>query len=236
MARVTTLSVLSASIAHELSQPLAGIINNTSTSLRMLDRVPPNIDGARQTAKLTLRDGNRAAEVIGRLRALFSKKEFTLESVDLNEAIREVLSLSANELVRNRVILQPILADDLPRVMGDRVQLQHVVLNLLRNACDAMLEVDDRPRTLLIRTEQEAASNVRVTVRDSGNGIELLSLDKLFDAFYTTKIGGMGVGLSVSRSIVERHNGRLWAEPNDGPGATFVFSIPLGHTDMENRA
>jgi len=236
MARVTTLSVLSASIAHELSQPLAGIITNASTSLRMLDRDPPNVAGARETARLTLRDGNRATEVIGRLRALFSKKEFTLESVDLNEAIREVLSLSSTELRRNRVILQPILADDLPSVMGDRVQLQHVVLNLLRNASDAMVGVDDRPRTLLIRTEREAASDVRVAVRDSGSGLEPQNITKLFDAFYTTKIGGMGVGLSVSRSIVERHNGRLWAEPNDGPGATFVFSIPLDHADTENRA
>jgi signal transduction histidine kinase len=236
MARVTTLSVLTASIAHEVNQPLAGIITNASTSLRMLDKDPPNVAGARQTARLLLRDGNRAAEVIGRLRALFSKREFTLESVDLNEAIQEVISLSSAELRRNRVILQPILADDLPRVMGDRVQLQQVVLNLLRNASDSMVGVDDRPRTLLVSTELEAANTVRVTVRDNGSGLGPQSLEKLFEAFYTTKIGGMGIGLSVSRSIVERHNGRLWVEPNDGPGATFVFSIPLGHADTETRA
>jgi PAS domain S-box-containing protein len=233
MARVTTLSVLTASIAHEVNQPLAGIITNASTSLRMLDRDPPNVAGARQTARLLLRDGNRAAEVIGRLRALFSKREYTLESVDLNEAIREVISLSSTELRRNRVTLRPVLANDLPRVDGDRVQLQHVILNLLRNASDAMVGIDDRPRTLLIKTESETANHVRVMVRDTGNGLDPQSLGKLFDAFYTTKIGGMGIGLSVSRSIVERHNGRLWAEPNDGPGATFVFSIPLGRADTE---
>jgi PAS domain S-box-containing protein len=231
MARVTTLSVLTASIAHEVNQPLAGIITNASASLRMLDRDPPNVARARESARLTLRDGNRAAEVIGRLRALFSKKDVSLESVDLNQAIREVISLSSSETRRNRVIVQPMLADDLPTLNGDRVQLQQVVLNLVRNACDAMVGVEDRPRTLLIKTEREAGNRVRVTVRDNGDGLDSQSFGKLFDAFYTTKIGGMGIGLSVSRSIVERHNGHLWAEPNDGPGATFVFSIPLGQTD-----
>jgi signal transduction histidine kinase len=233
MARVTTLGVLSASIAHEISQPLAGIITNAGTSLRMLDRDPPNLDGARETARRMIRDADRAAEVVRRLRALFSKREVSLESVDLNEAIREVVSLLAAELRRSRVILHPMLADDLPRVNGDRVQLQHVILNLLRNACDAMLGVDDRSRTLLVKTEREGDGYVRVIVRDSGLGLDRQSLGKLFDAFYTTKMGGMGIGLSVSRSIVERHNGRLWAEPNDGPGATFILSIPLGHTDAE---
>jgi len=236
MARVTTLGVLTASIAHEVNQPLAGIITNATTSLRMLDRDPPNLAGARETARRMIRDGNRAADVIGRLQALFGKREFTLESVDLNDAIREVISLTATELRRNRVILQPTLAGDLPRVTGDRVQLQQVMLNLLRNASEAMVGVDDRPRTLLIRTEREAASSVRVTVRDSGNGLDPQSLGKLFDAFYTTKIGGMGIGLSVSRSIVVRHNGRLWAEPNDGPGATFVFSIPLGQAKTDGTS
>jgi PAS domain S-box-containing protein len=236
MARATTLSVLTASITHEISQPLAGIITNASTSFRMLDRDPPNVVGARETARLTIRDGNRAAEVIGRLRALFSKREFTMESMDINDAIQDVISLLSAELRRKQVILQPMLADDLPLVKGDRVQLQHVVLNLLRNACDAMVGVDDRPRTLLVRTERDAASYVRVIVRDSGNGLDRQSLGKLFDAFYTTKIGGMGIGLSVSRSIVERHNGRLWAESNDGPGATFIFSIPPGHADGVGRS
>ena len=226
VARVTTLSALTASIAHEVNQPLSGIITNASTCLRMLDADPPNVDGARETARRTIRDGNRASDVIARLRALFSKREFTLESLDLNEATREVIALSLSELQRNRVVLQSELADDLPHVTGDRIQLQQVILNLLRNASDAMADVHDRPRQLLIKTEREDGDRVRVTVRDAGVGVDPQSMDKLFDAFYTTKSDGMGIGLSVSRSIIERHHGRLWAEPNDGPGATFSFSIP----------
>ena len=227
VARVMSLGALTASIAHEVSQPLSGIITNASTCLRMLDTDPPNVDGARETARRAIRDGNRASDVITRLRALFSRKDFTLEPLDLNEATREVIALSLSDLQRNRVVLQSELADELPTVTGDRIQLQQVVLNLLRNASDAMMSVDDRPRDLLIRTEREHHDRVRVTVRDAGVGLDRQSLDKLFDAFYTTKSGGMGIGLSVSRSIVERHHGRLWAEPNDGPGATFAFSIPL---------
>jgi signal transduction histidine kinase len=226
VARVATLGALTASIAHEVNQPLSGIITNAGTCLRMLDTNPPDVDGARETARRTIRDGNRASDVITRLRSLFSKKEFTLEPLDLNEAAREVIALSLSELQRNRVIVQSELADDLPFVTGDRVQLQQVLLNLLRNASDAMVGVDDRPRQLLIRTEPEATDHVRVTVRDAGVGIERHGMDKLFDAFYTTKSDGMGIGLSVSRSIVERHRGRLWVEPNDGPGVTFAFSIP----------
>jgi C4-dicarboxylate-specific signal transduction histidine kinase len=226
VARVATLGALTASIAHEVNQPLAGIITNASTCLRMLNTNPPDVDGARETARRTIRDGNRASDVITRLRSLFSKKEFTLEPLDLNEATREVIALSLSELQRNRVIVQSELADDLPSITGDRVQLQQVLLNLLRNASDAMVGVDDRPRQLLIRTESEGTDHVRVTVRDAGVGIERQGMDKLFDAFYTTKSDGMGIGLSVSRSIVERHRGRLWVEPNDGPGATFAFSIP----------
>jgi signal transduction histidine kinase len=149
-------------------------------------------------------------------------------SLDLNEATQEVIALSMSDLQRNRVILESELADDLPRITGDRVQLQQVILNLLRNASDAMASVDDRPRHLLIRTAREDDDRVRVSVRDAGAGLDRQSMDKLFDAFYTTKSDGMGIGLSVSRSIVERHHGRLWAAPNDGgPGATFAFSIPI---------
>ena len=165
--------------------------------------------------------------MVARLRALFSKREFTLEPLDLNEAAREVMALTSNDLQRNRIVLHSELAEDLPVVTGDRVQLQQVILNLLRNAWDAMVDVDDRPRELVIRTEREEGSRVRLTVRDAGVGLTPQSLESLFDAFYTTKSGGMGIGLFVSRSIVERHQGRLWAEPNDGPGATFSFSLPL---------
>ncbi len=176
----------------------------------------------------TIRDGNRLSDVITRLRALFSKKETTFESLDLNEAIREVIALSLSELHRSRVILRTELADNLPLVTGDRVQLQQVVLNLLRNASDAMSSVNDRPRHIVITTEREEGDRVRLTVQDEGVGLDPQAMDRLFEAFYTTKNEGMGMGLSISRSIIERHHGRLWAAPNDGPGATFSFSIPCG--------
>jgi C4-dicarboxylate-specific signal transduction histidine kinase len=226
VARVTSLGALTASIAHEVSQPLSGIITNACTCLRMLAADPPNVDGACETVRRTIRDGNRASEVITRLRALFSKKEVTIESVDLNEATREVIALSLNELQRNRVILRTELASDLPVVKGDRVQLQQVLLNLLRNASDAMSAVDDRPRQLLISTERDGGDRARLTVQDAGVGLDPQAMDRLFEAFYTTKNDGMGMGLSISRFIIERHHGRLWAAPNDGPGATFSFSIP----------
>jgi PAS domain S-box-containing protein len=226
VARVTSLGALTASIAHEVNQPLSGIITNASTCLRMLAADPPNVEGARETARRTIRDGNRASDVITRLRALFSKRDATIESVDLNEATREVIALSSNELQRNRVVLRPEFADDLPPVAGDRVQLQQVILNLLLNASEAMSGVDDRPRRLVIRTERDDDDRVRLSVQDAGVGFDPRRTNRLFDAFYTTKSGGMGIGLSVSRSIIESHHGRLWAAHNDGPGTTFSFSIP----------
>jgi signal transduction histidine kinase len=226
VARATTLGVLTASIAHEINQPLSGIITNGSTCLRMLATDPPNVDGARETARRSIRDGNRASEVIARLRALFAKKTAATEPVDLNEATREVIALSSSELQRNRVKLRAELAEGLPSITGDRVQLQQVILNLLLNASDAMNGVHDRPRELTIRTESDAGDCVRLIVKDAGAGIDPHTMEKLFEPFYTTKSGGMGIGLSVSRSIVESHRGRLWAAPNDGPGATFSFSIP----------
>lgn len=228
MSRAMTMGELTASIAHEVNQPLAGIITNASTCLRMLAADPPNIEGARETARRTIRDGNRASDVIIRLRALFSQQEFTPEPVDLNEAAREVIALSSGEMHRNRVVVRPELADDLPPVLGDRIQLQQVVLNLLRNAADAMSEVHDRPRHLVIRTELEEGGRVRLAVKDVGLGIEPESAPRLFESFYTTKPNGMGIGLSVCRSIIESHRGRLWAEANEGPGATFSFSLPRG--------
>ena len=224
--RVMTVSELTASIAHEVNQPLSGIITNANTCLRMLNANPPEVEGARETARRTIRDGNRAADVIARLRALFSKKEFSMEPLDLNEATREIIALTLSDLQRNRVILQSELAQDLPRIVGDRVQLQQVIINLLRNASDAMVDVHDRPRQLMVKTERGDGDRVRLTVRDAGIGVDPQVMDKLFDAFYTTKRDGMGIGLSVSRSIIERHHGHLWAERNDGPGATFAFLVP----------
>jgi len=222
----TSLGVMTASIAHEINQPLSGIVTNASTCLRMLTLDPPNVDGARETARRTIRDGNRASDVITRLRALFSKKETIAERMDLNDATREVIALSLSELQRDRVILRSELAEDLPLVTGDRVQLQQVILNLLRNGSDAMNTIHDRPRELLIRTERDEGDRALLSVKDAGSGFDPQSMDKLFQPFYTTKNDGMGIGLSVSRSIIEQHDGRLSATLNDGPGATFSFSIP----------
>jgi len=227
VARATTVGVLTASIAHEVNQPLSGIMTNASTCLRMLDADPPNIDGARETARRTIRDGNRASDVISRLRAVFSKKEISIEAVDLNDATREVIALLLRDLQRSHVVLRSELADGLPPVMGDRVQLQQVILNLLLNASDAMSGVDDRPRDLVVSTAFDEGDCVRVAVQDTGVGFDPADMERLFEAFYTTKSKGMGIGLSVSRSIIERHDGCLWATPNDGPGVTFSFSLPI---------
>jgi PAS domain S-box-containing protein len=226
VARVTSLGALAASIAHEVNQPLAGIVTNASTCLRMMSADPPNVEGARETMRRTIRDGNRAATVITRLRALFDKKEARTELVDLNAATRDVIALLLSELQRSGVVLRVEFADQLPAVTGDRVQLQQVILNLLLNASEAMSGVEHRPRQLVIRTERDGDSDVRLTVQDAGSGFEPQAVNSLFEAFYTTKAGGMGIGLSVSRSIIESHHGRIWASPNDGPGATFAFAIP----------
>jgi PAS domain S-box-containing protein len=225
-ARISSLGVLTASIAHEVSQPLSGIITNASTCLRMLESDSPNVDGVRETARRTLRDGKRASDVILRLRALFSKKEFAREPVDLNEAAREVIVLSLTDLQRNRAILRTEFADGLPLVSGDRIQLQQVISNLLRNASEAMSTVDDWPRLLHITTRPHQGDQVYLSVADAGVGLDSEGIDRLFQPFYTTKSNGMGIGLSVSRSIIENHQGRLWVTLNEGPGATFSFSIP----------
>jgi hypothetical protein len=226
MTRVASLGALAASIAHEVNQPLSGIITNSNTCLRMLTAEPPNLAGAHETTRRTIRDSHRASDVITRLRALFANKSPAVERMDLNEAAREVLALSRAELDRGRVIVRAELADDLPLILGDRVQLQQVILNLLLNASAAMSSIDERPRDLSIKTEREVSDQVRFTVRDVGVGLDPLMTERLFEAFYTTKSNGMGLGLSVSRSIIESHGGRLSAAPNDEHGATFWFSVP----------
>jgi len=224
--RALTLGALTASIAHEVNQPLSGIITNASTCLNMLACDPPDVEGARATAQRTLRDGNRASEVIQRLRGLFARKQPTTEPFDLNDAAREVLVLSSAELQGNRITLRTELDPALPYAMGDRVQLQQVILNLVLNAVEAMRAIEDRSRTLVLTTDSAHAGEVRLAVHDSGVGIDPQSIGKLFEPFYTTKTSGMGVGLAISRSIIESHQGRLWASAHDGPGATFSFSIP----------
>lgn len=226
VARVTSLSTLAASIAHEVNQPVSGIVTNAGVCQMMLAADPPDINSARDAAQRMIRDGNRASDVIKRLRALFTNKGSTVETLDLNEAAREVIALSLSELQRHRIAVHTDFCDELPPVTGDRVQLQQVILNLLLNASDAMRGIDGRPRHLTVRTNRDDGDFVRLDVRDAGIGLNPQDLGRLFESFYTTKNGGMGIGLSVSRSIIENHQGRIWATTNDGPGATFSFSIP----------
>ena len=226
VARVTSLGVLTASIAHEVNQPLSGVVMNAGTCLRMLDSDPPNLEGARETARRIIRDGNRASEVVARLRALFKRKEIATDRINLNDAAREVIALSFSEMQSKRINVRNEFADSLPAIKGDRIQLQQVIQNLLRNALDAMSEIEDRPRELLIRTESEDGESVRFTIQDSGTGIAPEVVDRLFDPFYTTKEDGTGIGLYVSRSIIEAHRGCLWVATNGAPGSSFSFSIP----------
>jgi PAS domain S-box-containing protein len=226
VARNTSLGVLTASIAHEINQPLSGIITNASTCLRMLSAEPPNLEGARTTAQRTLRDGDRASNVIRRLRDLFARKSPAPEAIDLNDAAREVVALTSNELKADRVTVHIELDAALPQIRGDRIQLQQVILNLIINAADAMKTIDERSRHLHIVTTGAALDEVRLSVRDCGVGFEPATVEKLFEPFHTTKDHGMGIGLSISRSIIESHGGRLWATTNEGPGATFSFAIP----------
>jgi PAS domain S-box-containing protein len=226
VARIVSLGTLAAAIAHEINQPLSGIVTNASSSQLMLTASPPDIDGALEAAHRTIRDADRASEVITRLRALFSRKRSATESVDLSKVTREVIALCLTGLQRNNVIVRAELADDLPPVTGDPIQLQQVILNLVRNGSDAMSTVRDRPRRLVITTDRDGKDRVRLSVKDVGIGFEPQAVHRLFDGFYTTKDDGMGIGLSVSKSIIESHNGRLWAVNNGGPGSTFSFSIP----------
>jgi PAS domain S-box-containing protein len=223
--RVTMLGELTASIAHEINQPLSAIVTNGSACLRWLAGDLPNLDEAREAARRVIRDGNRASEVIARIRALSRKTDIQKERLDLNEAIQEVVVLAQGQVRRNKVALKTELAGGLPPVLGDRVQLQQVLLNLMMNGIEAMNGIEDRSRELVIRTRSNEADQVRVTVQDSGIGIDPQSTERIFDAFYTTKPGGMGMGLSISRSIVENHGGRLWAVPNDDHGTTFEFTL-----------
>ena len=223
--RVMTMGELAASIAHEVNQPLSAIMNNGSACLRWLNGAAPDLDEAREAARRIIRDGNRAGEVITRIRALLRKTDTEKARLDINQTVREVVMLTRNGAARKGVTLRMDLAADLPPVLGDRVQLQQVILNLVMNGVEAMTSTPGRPRELLIRSRPYESDKALVAVQDSGVGLDGQDLEKLFDAFYTTKPQGMGMGLAISRSIVEDHGGRLWASPNDGPGATFQFTL-----------
>ena len=226
--RVTTLGELAASIAHEVNQPLAAIVADANACLNWLATPNPRLDMVREALDAMLKDGHRAAEVIHRIRQLATKSVPRKAALDVNDVVRDVIPLVRAALLRHEVSLRLDLASALPPVVADRVQLQQVILNLVMNAIEAMGSVTGRSRELIIRAEPHDRNHVRVTVQDTGVGIDPNTVDKLFGAFFTTKPGGMGMGLSISRSIVEAHGGRLWATSNEMHGATFGVELPGG--------
>jgi len=231
LARAATVGELAASLAHELSQPLAAITTNASACLRWLGHDRPNLDEATEAVRRIIRDGNRAGEVIVHTRALLKKSAGKRSPFDLADAFREVLALVRPELSRHCIVLHQMLDEDLPSLLGARVQLQQVALNLIMNAIDAMTDVSDRGRELAIRAQRhqcDGREGVHVAVEDTGIGLAQETLEKVFNPFYTTKEHGLGMGLSICRSIIEAHGGRLWATPNAGPGVTFEFVLPAG--------
>ncbi|HTV63159.1 MAG TPA: ATP-binding protein, partial [Verrucomicrobiae bacterium] len=227
VSRLTTMGELTASIAHEVNQPLAAVVTNANAISRWLAAAPPNLNEARKAVRRIARAGKRAGEVIKRIRALVKKSEPTRTPLNLNKLIQETVALTQPELTRKKVSLKIELAPDLPRVPADRVQLQQVLLNLVVNAVDSLSSVANRRRVLRISTGHPQPDAVHVSVRDTGAGINPQENGRLFEPFYTTKPNGLGMGLAISRSIVEAHGGRLWAEANKGRGATFQFTLPV---------
>jgi C4-dicarboxylate-specific signal transduction histidine kinase len=226
--RLSALGVLAASISHEVNQPLAAVVANADACTMWLEADPPNLEEARMAVDSIAREGTRASAVVRRIRGMFAKAAPETAGQSINELIEEVCALVQAELAKNHVVLRTELCDRLPTVMADRVQLQQVLINLVQNAMEAMNGVMDRPRNLVIRSEMPSADQLLVAVEDSGIGIDPAVQKQIFDAFFTTKAQGMGMGLSISHSIIEAHGGRLWASPNGGPGATFQFTLPIG--------
>jgi C4-dicarboxylate-specific signal transduction histidine kinase len=227
IARIMTMGELAASIAHELNQPLGSIVTSGDACLRWLAAKPPNLDEVRQAVEAVIRDGTRASGVIVRIRGLIRRGERLRERLDINDVIREVIAFLDGELRRNGASLRTEMPGNLPPVVVDRVLLQQVILNLMMNAVEAMRAVSDRVRVLRIRTEEQSSGNIVVLIQDSGLGLGPEHSSRMFEAFYTTKVEGIGMGLTISRSIIEAHGGRLWAVANDGPGSTFYFTLPI---------
>jgi len=225
--RVTTMGQFTASMSHEVMQPIAAAITNARTALRLLGSQPSDVEAVRQALGRIVNEGNRAADIVDRIRALFKKTPPRKDDLRINEAVREVIALTQDEVVRHGVSVEAQLSEGLPLIQGDRVQLKQVIINLIINAVEAMSGVAKESRTLLISTGEEASAGVLVGVQDSGSGLDVEGLDRLFDAFYTTKPSGMGMGLSICRAIIEAHGGRIWASRNGGPGATFQFTLPV---------
>ena len=226
VSRLMTLGELTASISHEVNQPIAAVVTNGQVCLRLLALETPRPDDVRTTVERMVRDAHRASEVIQRIRALAKRTEPQMVSLDINDVIREAILLVQREVLSHGVSLQTELASALPPVLGDRIQLQQVVINLLINGVEAMAPIMDRPRQMLIRSQQQEAGQVHVAVQDSGIGIDSETAERLFSAFFTTKPSGMGMGLSISRSIIRAHGGRLWVSPNPDHGAAFQFTVP----------
>ena len=224
--RVTATGQLAASIAHEVSQPIAAALTNANAARRWLGALPPDLEEVRQAVGRIIRDGRRASDIVGRIRALVRKAPPRTDQLDINEVMLEVIALTRSELRSSGASLQTQLADGLPRIAGDRIQLQQVMLNLILNGVEAMSGSSETERELLISTEQDGPGGVLISVQDSGPGLKPESLDRLFDAFYTTKPDGMGMGLSICRSIIEAHGGRVWATTNLPHGAVFQFTLP----------
>ena len=225
--RVATMGQLTASIAHEITQPITATVFDAEAGLLWLAAQPPNLEEARQILTRIVQSGNRAGEVIGRIRALIKKAPPRRDRLEINGVIREVIELTRDEAQKNGVSVRTQLAEGLPLIQGDRVQLQQVILNLIVNAVQAMSSVSEGARDLLISTGTAESDRVLVAVRDSGPGLPPSSAERLFEAFYTTKADGMGMGLSICRSMIEAHGGRLWASANEPHGAVFQFTVPV---------
>jgi C4-dicarboxylate-specific signal transduction histidine kinase len=226
MARVMTMGELVASIAHEVNQPLAAVVNSASACVRWLDA--QNLEAARRSASRAIAEGHRASDIIGRIRALAQKTPPHKDWLDVNETIQEAIALARSEIQRHGVALATHLAEHIPLVLADRIQLQQVLLNLLMNAIEAMRGVSAGPRVLAVSSACRAATEVVIAVRDSGPGFEPQHLDRVVDAFYTTKAHGLGLGLAISRRIIEAHGGQLWATANTPHGAVVQFTVPIG--------
>jgi len=227
LSRVLSMGELTASIAHEIKQPLTALVMNGHACIEWLSVNPPNLDKARTTAEKIIRDGTRAAAILSRIRALFNKEPPAKDWLDINEVIQELIVLVRAEAQKQHIPLRTELAMNLPKVRGDRVQLQQVVLNLIMNGMDAMASINGKQRELLVCSWQESSNEIGVKVADGGIGLAPETADKIFDPFFTTKPHGIGMGLSVSRSIIESHDGKLWATPRPQGGTIFQFTIPV---------
>jgi PAS domain S-box-containing protein len=237
LARITslaTIGTLTASIAHEINQPLAAIVTDAGACVRWLEREVPNLDEARESLERVIESGHRAADVIKGIISLAKRTPAKKERLNINEIIREVISLAARELAQNNVVLRMELQPDIPLVVGDRVQLQQVLLNLILNSIEAMSGVDSPVRELVIRSQESKPGEVMVTVRDSGAGLDPNDAERIFDSFFSTKSEGLGLGLSISRTIVGSLGGRLWATQNNDKGATFQFILPAIDENNQN--